>query len=302
MSNGSPFDAAKLFSAKGLVAVVTGGGTGLGLMMARALEHNGAEKVYILGRRKDILENAAKTNNNHGRIIPIVADVTSKESLQAAVDQITAETGYINLLIANSGVTGPLHNDLTNSPEKYPDVASVRALLWDNHDETSWNQAYDVNITGAYLTTIAFLTLLDEGNKKKNVVQTSQVIAVSSIAGFMRMVSAGFAYNATKAGVTHLMKVLASVLVGYGIRVNILAPGIFPSQMTAGLAIDGRNSSSAAFADRKIPAKMIPMERAGRDEEIAGSILWLAGEGGGYTSGNVLVVDGGRLSVHPATY
>ena len=218
------------------------------------------------------------------------------------MDQITAETGYINLLIANSGVTGPLQNDLANSPEKYPDVASVRALLWDNHDETSWNQALDINITGVYLTTIAFLTLLDEGNKKKNVTQTSQVIAVSSIAGFLRTVTAGFAYSATKSGVTHMMKVLASLLVNYGIRVNVIAPGIFPSQMTGGPVIDEKNSSSAAFVDRKIPKKMIPLERAGRDEEIAGSILWLAGEGGGYTSGNVLIVDGGRLSVYPAAY
>lgn len=63
MAPGVNFDASKLFSVKGMVCVVTGGGTGIGLMMATALEHNGAEKVYIVGRRKEVLENAAKMNN-----------------------------------------------------------------------------------------------------------------------------------------------------------------------------------------------------------------------------------------------
>ncbi|KAH0614812.1 uncharacterized protein H6S33_000448 [Morchella sextelata] len=72
----STLEANTLFSTKGLVAVVTGGGTGIGLMIAAALEHNGAERVYIVGRRKEVLENAAKEHSKYGKIIPLVGEVT----------------------------------------------------------------------------------------------------------------------------------------------------------------------------------------------------------------------------------
>ena len=74
-------------------------------MMAKALAVNGAKKVYILGRRADALEKAA---SEHPAVVPLQCDITSKESLQNAVDRITTEVGYINVVIANSGVLGPL--------------------------------------------------------------------------------------------------------------------------------------------------------------------------------------------------
>ncbi|KAF8461346.1 hypothetical protein BDZ91DRAFT_737186 [Kalaharituber pfeilii] len=301
-SSESLFDATKLFSAKGLVCVVTGGGTGIGLMIATALEHNGAEKVYIVGRRKEILENAAKTNNKFGRIIPIVGDVTSKASLQAMVDQITAEIGYINLLVANSGITGPLQKALVTQASNYPDVASVRKFLWDNHDEDLWASTFQTNITGVYLTTVAFLDLLDEGNRRKVVTQTSQVVAVSSTAAFHRLPGTGIAYSASKAGMTHMMKMMSTILGSHNIRVNIVAPGVYPSQMSAGEEIDGRNRSVHVLEDKVYPAHEIPMQRAGQEQEMAATILWLAGEGGGYTSGCIVVTDGGRLSILPGSY
>lgn len=235
-----------------------------------------------------------------GRIIPLVGDVTSKASLQSIVDQVTAESGYINLLVANSGVTGPNHSALTYNASEFPDVNSVRNFLWDNHNDEEWGSALATNITGVYLSAIAFLGLLDEGNKRKTVPQTSQVVAVSSVAAFHRWLSAGFAYSASKAGVTHMMKVMGTLLGKYNIRTNVIAPGIYPSQMTTGNVIDERNAS---FLDGKVyPVDHIPMQRAGREEEMAGTILWLAGEGGGYTNGCVVVTDGGRLSILPGSY
>jgi len=91
-------DPSKLFSVKGMVVCITGGGTGIGLMMTKAFANNGAAKVYIVGRRREKLDEAAKVSP-HGNIIPVVGDVTSKESLCEIAEQIKKEVGYVNLLI-----------------------------------------------------------------------------------------------------------------------------------------------------------------------------------------------------------
>lgn len=99
-----------LFNVSGMIAVVTGGGSGLGLYAARALDANGAKAVYIVGRREGVLKEAAKTGVN-GKIIPVVGDVTDKSSLQTVTDRIRKEQGYVNLLFANAGVSGPRARD-----------------------------------------------------------------------------------------------------------------------------------------------------------------------------------------------
>ena len=215
----STFNPDKLFSVPGLVAVVTGGGSGIGLLMTKALALNGAHKVYIIGRRKEVLEQAAK-ESPHNNIIPIVGDVTSKDSLKAAADQITKEVGYINVLIANSGVTGPK----IKPTHTMSSIEEYQSEMW-KLDSDDFTNTYRVNTSAVFFSTVAFLGLLDAGNKKKNVEQTSQVIATSSIGGFIRQIPTGPAYGSSKAACTHLMKQLATTLVPYDIRANVLAPG-----------------------------------------------------------------------------
>ena len=99
-----------LFNVDGMVAVVTGGGSGLGLYAARALDANGAKAVYIVGRREETLKKAAETAVN-GKIIPIVGDVTDKSSLQSVVERLRKEQFYVNLLFANAGINGPKVRD-----------------------------------------------------------------------------------------------------------------------------------------------------------------------------------------------
>jgi len=98
----------------------------------------------------------------------------------------------------------------------------------------------------------------------------------------------------------HNMKVMGTLLGKYNIRTNTISPGTYPSQMTAGGVIDVRNASS--WEGRVSPVDQIPMQRPGKAKDMAGAILWLAGEGGGYTNGCVLVTDGGRLSVLPGSH
>lgn len=153
--------------------------------------------------------------------------MTSKTDLQRIVDQITKEVGYINLLIANAGISGPSLNGPNGIRIWGPDPSSledVQKHLW-NSDQDSFNQAMAVNVGGVYYSIVAFLPLLDAGNKKGNVVQSSQVITTSSIAGFTRVPAAHYAYSASKAAVTHMMKQFATTFAKYMIRFNVIAPG-----------------------------------------------------------------------------
>jgi NAD(P)-dependent dehydrogenase (short-subunit alcohol dehydrogenase family) len=215
----SSLEARNLFNIKGLVAVITGGGSGIGLMMTKALALNGASKIYIIGRRKEVLDAAAK-QSPHGNIIPLVGDVTSKETLQSIVTHIEKEVGYINVLIANSGIAGPQATSIT--PES--SLEEFQSALWDQSSD-EYNKTFAVNVSAVFFSIVAFLKLLDAGNKKANVEQASQVIATSSIGGFNRKTPGGYAYGQSKAGTTLLMKHMATNLVPYGIRSNVIAPG-----------------------------------------------------------------------------
>lgn len=248
-------DTSKLFRVDGMVAAVTGGGTGIGLVMARALLGAGAKKVYILGRRRDVLDKAASeaaadlkkassSSSSIGVLVPIECDVTSKASLQSAVDAVTKDAGYLNLLVANSGIGGP-----EARYGKGKSVSELRRELFEQVEMEDFTRAFHVNVTGAYFTMLAFLELLDAGNKhavshaneaegsvfgvpnpdatsnpKVPAVQ-SQVVFTSSISAFSRSHVSGPAYSGSKSAIMHLTKHSSSNLAEHGIRVNALAPG-----------------------------------------------------------------------------
>jgi NAD(P)-dependent dehydrogenase (short-subunit alcohol dehydrogenase family) len=201
--------------------------------MARALATNGAKRVYLLGRRLDVLTTA--THHHPAIFVPIQCDVTSHASLQSAVDRITAESGYINLLIANSGIGGPTPGWNLSLP-----LSEVRTALFSQAVMDDTTSTLNVNVTGAFFTMVAFLELLDAGNQKAvkeggfgapiekggdvPSVQ-SQVIVTSSISAFSRMSASRPAYAGGKAAILHLTKQASSNLARYGIRANALAPG-----------------------------------------------------------------------------
>jgi NAD(P)-dependent dehydrogenase (short-subunit alcohol dehydrogenase family) len=149
---------------------------------------------------------------------------------------------------------------------------------------------------------MAALDLLDEGNKRKNYCNgevKSQVIVTGSVGGFSRIVGGRNAYRASKAAVTHLSKCLATGFQEFGIRVNTLAPGLFESELAASLV---EKYNGFADEDGKIDRKRVPEERIGVEEDITGTMLYLASRAGAYNNGHVCVVDGGLVSVMPATY
>jgi NAD(P)-dependent dehydrogenase (short-subunit alcohol dehydrogenase family) len=155
-----------------------------------------------------------------GRIIPIEGDVSSKDSLTVAAEQVRQKHGYVNVLLPNAGINGPSLTTLPQDPS-LSDV-SVHLQSWSAEE---FNRTFEVNTTGMFLTVAAFLPLLDEGNRRGGLKQKSQIIATSSIGGFNRRPLVGFAYGGSKAAVIHISKQLSTFLGPHGIRSNVLAPG-----------------------------------------------------------------------------
>ncbi|KAK3500496.1 hypothetical protein B0T13DRAFT_510613 [Neurospora crassa] len=289
--------ASKLFSVDGWACLVTGGGTGIGLMNAQALAANGA-RVYITGRRYGVLVNAAKEHSpkeGNGKIIPIgPCDVTNKESLESLVHKFSSLEPHLNLLVCNAGISGPKADPSVSSSAK--DIAHE---LWTKENFSDWSSVFTTNVSSVYFTTIAFLPLLQacsaahpEGHNH----MAGNVIVISSMSGIMRNAQKHFAYNASKGATVHLTKLMSTEFEKTGVRVNSIAPGYFPSEMTTGDS-DGKNKSELSDDKVKGHGHKVPAERAGHDEEMAMAVLFLAKDR--YVNGSVICVDGGVLGVVP---
>ncbi|KAB8262485.1 hypothetical protein BDV32DRAFT_147410 [Aspergillus pseudonomiae] len=289
--------ASNLFSVQGIVAVITGG---LGRAIALALDVNNAAKVFILGRREQPLHETAAQATNHS-IIPIVTDITSQESLENAYRTVAAQTSHIDLLFANSGTNGPsalLPPKPDGSP---PTLTEFRDHHW-GHRMIDFSEALDVNVTGTHYTILAFLPLLDEANKRRPQQDSNelalphpQVIVTSSISAIVNRPSS-LAYSFSKAALLHLVKVFAAQLAPYRIRVNGVAPGLFYSDLSKHL-FERNGVSGRGISDESFTSDFIPITRAGSDEDIAGTILWMTSRSGGYLNGETILLDGGRAAV-----
>ncbi|CAK7229890.1 hypothetical protein SCUCBS95973_007383 [Sporothrix curviconia] len=292
--------AASLFRVDGLVAVITGGGTGIGLTMARALAANGARLVFLLGRRQGVLVAAAASiNGNEERAVavPVVCDVGDKASLQAAVDAVTAALDAlpegnvgVHLVVANAGVVGPATHRF--DPVALTSVQALRQRMFVDADMAAMTGVFHINVTGAFFTAMAFVELLDAGNKTAPGGAQTQVLVTASISAFMRGAPSAPSYGGSKAAILQMTKQLAAVLAPYRIRANALAPGLFPSELAAGL-IGSRDPSTENWDH---PA-YIPARRFGGDADMAGMVLYLASAAGAFCNGTTLVADGGRTAV-----
>ncbi|KAI9841695.1 MAG: hypothetical protein M1837_000427 [Sclerophora amabilis] len=305
-----------LFSVKGYKCVVTGGGTGIGLMATQVLAANGAT-VYITGRRWEVLENAAKRHSpsedeEGGRIIPIgPCDVTKKEDIASLVEQISQREEHIDLLITNAGISGP-----RAFPDE-EDAEPLKSKLWDSESFPDWSSVFTTNVSAVYFTTVAFLPLLQsssnsfathdqhqrsppptastatkETHRPRTTRHGASVIVISSMSGIMKDSQGHFSYNAAKGATIHLSKLMSAEFEKAGIRVNSIAPGYFPSEMTTGGQKDEQQKSHVP--DEKIQAKgNVPAMRPGSDEEMGQAVVFLAKNT--YVNGEVIAVDGGTL-------
>lgn len=245
-------------------------------------------KVYITGRRKEVLENAAKTHSptssdDHGQIVPIgPCDVTKKDDLDRLTADLESKEKYMTLVVAAAGVSGP---------KGYPDTRDadeMKSKLW-QEEVDEWNSTYSTNVTSVFFSVVSFLPLLQRAPKQLN----SSAIVISSMSGMMRNSQAHFSYNAAKAATAHLSRMMSKEFAKTGVRVNSIAPGYFPSEMTMQES-DDRNK--AHMPDDKVKDKghEVPAGRAGSDEEMAMAVIFLARCG--YVNGEVVKLDGGVLN------
>ncbi|KAL2157913.1 hypothetical protein VTH06DRAFT_4968 [Thermothelomyces fergusii] len=279
------FNRNSLFDLKGRVALVTGGGSGIGLMITQALAVNGA-KVYIVGRTGEKLDTVASTYNKdiEGSIVPLAGDVTKKEEVARLADEIAAREECLCILVNNAGVSSETVQAESAS------AAEMRRNLFDTSKTTAadWLATYETDVVSLFFATTAFLPLLQR-SAERHPHWSGAVINVTSISGLVKSAQHHFAYNAAKGAANHLTRMLAAEVAaqGHKVRVNALAPGVFPSEMTAGES----DRFQKSHLDKSAYEGKVPAGRPGRDIDMAQAVLALACNQ--YIHGQTLVVDGG---------
>lgn len=243
------------FRVDGLVAVVTGASSGLGVGFSKALAEAGAD-LALGARRVDRLSETKSAIESIGRrAIAVATDVSKPEDCQALIDSAMSEFGRVDILVNNAGIG-------TSTPalkESWQDFSEV----------------IDVNLKGSYWMAQAFARVAQPG---------SSIINISSVLGFRPLGLPQAAYVSSKAAVMGLTRDLSKQWAGRrGIRVNALAPGYFESEMTEQM---GEHMAAQV-------SQFTPMGRIGRQEELDNALLFLASGASSYISGVVLPVDGG---------
>ncbi len=243
-------------------ALVTGGATGIGKATALALAEAGVE-VTICGRRAGPLEAVAAL---HPHIHAMTADVTDEASVEALYDEAQALRGPIEIVVANAGIA-------SSAPAHKTSLAD-------------WNRIIDVNLTGAFLTVRPALAGMAERKR-------GRLIFIASVAG-LRGSAYVAPYVASKHGVVGLMRALAAELLKTGVTVNAICPGYVETEMLEEsiarvMEKTGRGEAEA----REGFAAFNPNHRLIRPEEVAGAVLWLAGDAAISVTGQPVAITGG---------
>ena len=249
----------QLFELTGKVALITGGSRGLGLQMAEALGEMGA-KVAITARKADELKEAEAHLRKKGiEVLTVTNDLSKFDRIPAMVDAVLAKFGTLDILVNNAGATW-------GAPaEDYPDEA--------------WNKVMDLNINAMF-----FLSR-EVGKRCFIQKKAGKIINIASVAGLSGSPQGMYtvAYNTSKGAAVNFTRTLASEWGRYNINVNAICPGFFPSKMSQGLL--------SQLGDRVVD--MTPLGRLGSDEDLMGTVVFLASEASRHITGQCVVVDGG---------
>ncbi len=249
-----------LFDISGKVAVVTGGSSGIGEMIARGYVEAGV-KTYIASRKADQLESVAAELNGVGsaECVPLQSDLSAEEGCKALADAVAEREPLLHILVNCAGATwgAPLAE----------------------HDAASWNRVLNLNVQGVFHTTKFLLPLLKAAGNSDD---PARVINIGSIGGIRPPSLDSYSYTASKAAVHHLSAHLAAKLAPT-ITVNAVAPGAFESKMMRATLDAAGDAIAAASA----------MRRIGRPEDMVGITRFLASRGASYITGACIAVDGG---------
>lgn len=248
-----------LFNLQGKVAVVTGGSRGIGAMIARGFVENGV-KTYITARKAEELHATQAELSKLGECIAIPSNLATLEGVEAFAAAIAEREPRLDILINNAG-------------------ASWGASI-DEFPEVGWDKIMDLNVKSLFFLTQKLLPALRAAGSAED---PSRVINIGSINGLTYAPLQNYSYVASKAAVHHLSRQMATDLAGDFVNVNAIAPGFFPSKMTAHM-----------LEHEEEMVKHIPRGRLGSPEDAAGTAIYLCSRASAWVTGHVLVLDGGQ--------
>jgi NAD(P)-dependent dehydrogenase (short-subunit alcohol dehydrogenase family) len=248
--------ATNMFDMTGKLALVTGGGTGLGRQFALTLAQ--ARATVILGARRvePLQETAAAIRDTGGTAHCIALDVADSAAVESAFNTIDA-IGTLDVVVNNAG-------------------SAVAGTLLDIEDDV-WDRLMDVNVKGAWHVARAAVRQMIARSRGGSIINVASVLGSAVQKGIAN-------YPASKAALLHLTRTMAVEWARYGVRVNALAPGYFHTEMS-----DGYVSSEGGQA----MVKRMPMRRLGEPMELGGALLLLASQASSYMTGSVIAIDGG---------
>ncbi|MBB1632489.1 MULTISPECIES: SDR family oxidoreductase [Cupriavidus] len=249
----------ELFSVNGKVALVSGGTSGIGQMMAESLVKGGA-KVYLVARNPDDCARIAAELAGFGECQPLPGDLSTLAGIKAVASAFARRESCLNILLNNAG------------------IHKVEPI--DDFSEESWDYSVSLNLKAAFFMVQTFLPLLRKGGTSCD---PARIVNIGSGHGLRIPRFESYAYQASKAGLHHLTRSLAGRLARERITVNAIAPGVFPSRLTQ----DFTEAQVKAISDS------VPLGRYGQPDDVAGVIRFLCSRAGAYVSATILPVDGG---------
>jgi len=250
-----------LFNVQGKVAIVTGGSRGIGAMIARGFVENGV-KTYITARKEEELQATAKALSALGECIAVPSNLATLEGVVAFADVIKEREGAVHILVNNAGATWGA--DIDDFPE------------------SGWDKIMDLNVKSLFFLTQQMLPALRAAGTDED---PARVINIGSVNGVTHPHMNNYSYSASKAAVHHLTRHLGADLAPEFINVNGIAPGFFPSKMTAHM-----------LEDEKL-LEAIPRGRLGTAEDAAGTAIYLSSRASAWVSGHTVALDGGYIAL-----
>jgi ketoreductase len=250
----------------GKIALVTGGGTGIGKAISEAMAKNGA-RVAIASRNPSRLKNAAATNRS---FLPVEMDIRKKEQVQSGVAAVIETWGPIDILVNNGGISG------------------INPI--DDPDDSRWRDIVETNLTGTYLVTKEVLKFM-RNHAGGRIVNVSSVLGKFGVPGYS-------AYCATKHGVIGFTRALALEVVGRGITVNAICPGWVESEMARlGIKESAARERITPAEFKKRAVEAVPIGRFLDADEVAELALYLVSDKAGGITGQAINICGGQTMV-----
>jgi len=268
-------DVSSRFDVAGYGAIVTGGGSGLGLAYGEVLAAHGARVTLIDVDADGVATQASRLRDEGHDVRDAVADVTDHAALDRAIDEAAETYGRLDVAFANAGIDPGVGFVGAWAGDERPRIEDGAI---ENYTDERWDRVIDINLNGIFATARAAARHMRSRG-------SGRIIVTTSLAATHVEPAIGAAYMAAKAGARHLMHYLALELAAEAITVNAIAPGFFVTNIGGGHAHDPAQQAALS--------KVIPMHRVGMPDDIKALALFLASPASSYITGQEIVIDGG---------